>query len=126
MDESLCLIDDDEYAIRTYLSAFLRHKGIQSLEAENAVEAPRILHKLGSEIDLLITDIQMMPGDIDGIDLAYSAKTSSPPSLPVILMSGTVEKAPNDFTFVPKPFRADQILNAIDKMMMKTRAGGAR
>lgn len=125
MDEPLCLIVDDEPAIRTYLSVLLQRRGMRSLEAENAVEALRILHKLGREIDLLITDIQMS-GDIDGIDLAYSAKNLFS-SLPVILMSGTVEKAPNGFTFVPKPFRADQIVNAIDKMMpLKARAGGAR
>jgi DNA-binding NtrC family response regulator len=124
MDKHLCLIVDDESAIRSYLSVILRNERIQSLEAESAVEALRILHKLGDEIDLLITDIQM-PGDMDGVDLAYSAKNLLP-FLPVILMSGFAEKAPNGFAFVSKPFQVDQILNAIEKAMTKTRAGGAR
>lgn len=123
MHESCCLIVDDEPAIRAYISVLLRHKGIVSLEAEDAVEALRIL-RLGGQIDLLITDIQM-PGDMDGIDLAYSVRNSFS-SLPVILMSGAVEKAPNGFTFVSKPFQADQILNAIDKKMIQTRARGAK
>jgi len=59
--EPLCLVVDDDAALRTYLSIILQHKGIQSLEAENAGEALQILHKRGAEIDLLITDIQM-PG----------------------------------------------------------------
>ena len=124
MDQPLCLIVDDEPAIRTYLKTLLQHKGIQSLEAGNAVEALRIVHKLGAEIELLITDIQM-PGDMDGVDLAYSVKNLFP-SIPMILVSGTVEKAPTGFTFVRKPFRADEILNAIGKAMIRTRAGGAR
>ena len=119
----LCLIVDDEPAFRTYLSVLLQRRGMQSLEAENAVDALRILKKLGDEIDLLITDIQM-PGEIDGVDLAYAAQNLVS-SLPVILMSGTVEKAPKGFAFIRKPFPTDAILNAVDKALIKTRAGGA-
>jgi CheY-like chemotaxis protein len=124
MDEPLCLIVDDESAIRTYLGVLLRQKGIRSLEAGDAIEALRIVQKLGGEIDLLITDIQM-PGDIDGVDLAYSVRNLFS-SLPVILISGNVERAPTGFAFVRKPFRADAILSAIDKAMMGTRVGSAR
>jgi CheY-like chemotaxis protein len=125
MNALLCLIVDDEPAIRTYLSDLLQSRGIQSLEAENAVEALRILQRLGDEIDLLISDIQM-PGEIiDGVDLAYSVKNLSF-FVPVILISGDAEKAPNGFTCVQKPFRADAFLNAVAKAMTKTRAGSAR
>ena len=124
MDEPLCLIVDDESAIRTYLGILLRQKGIKSLEAGDAIEALRILQKLGNEIDLLITDIQM-PGELNGVDLAHAVKKLFS-SLPVILISGTVEKAPTGFTLVRKPFRSDAILSAIDKALMGTRAGSAR
>ena len=124
MDEPLCLIVDDEPALRTFLRLLLQRRGIQSLEAENAVEALRILHKRGGAIDLLITDIQM-PGDMDGVALAYSVKNLFA-FVPVILMSGTVGKTPAGFTFVRKPFKVDEIFNAIDKAMIRTRAGGAR
>ena len=125
MDERLCLIVDDEPALRTYLRTLLRRRGIQVLEAENAVKALRILHKLGGEIDLLITDIQM-PGGMDGVALAHSVNNLFS-FVPIILISGNVEKAPAGFTFVQKPFSADEILNAIDKaMLLKTGAGGAR
>jgi CheY-like chemotaxis protein len=124
MSEPLCLIVDDEPAVRTYLSSVLQQKGIQSVVAASAVEALRILHKLGDEIDLIITDIQM-PGDIDGVDLAYSVKNGFS-FIPVILISGDEERAPTGFPFVRKPCRPEVILNAIDKAMIKTRAGGAR
>ena len=123
MNSPLCLIVDDEPAIRTYLSVLLQGEGIRNLEAENAIDALRIVKKLGVEIDLLITDIQM-PGDIDGLDLAYSVKNMFS-CIPVILISGTAEQTPKGFTFVRKPFRADAILNAVDKAMIRTRAGGA-
>jgi DNA-binding NtrC family response regulator len=123
MYSPLCLIVDDEPAIRTYLSVLLKSIEIRSLEAENAIDALRILKKLGDEIDLLITDIEM-PGDMDGVDLAYSAKNMFSRT-PVILISGTTERSSEGFTFVRKPFKADAIRNAVDKVMIKTRAGGA-
>jgi CheY-like chemotaxis protein len=95
MNEPICLIVDNEPALRTYLSVILKCKGIQSLETENAVEALRTLRKLNGEIDLLITDIQV-PVDMDGIGLAYSVRNMFS-SLPVILISGTAEKAPTVF-----------------------------
>src|SRR3954463_10119133 len=105
MDAPLCLIVDDEPEVRTYLSALLLSRGIQSLEAENAVAAIRILQTLGDEIDLLISDIQM-PGDINGVDLAYAAKNLIS-GVPVILVSGDADKTPNGFTFIQKPFTTD-------------------
>jgi DNA-binding NtrC family response regulator len=120
MPEPLCLIVDDEPSLRIYLRLLLQRKGIRSLEAENAVEALRILDKLSQEINLLITDIQM-PGDIDGLDLAYSVQNLS---CSVILISGTADKAPEGFIFVRKPFTTDAILSAIDKAMITAKAGG--
>ena len=92
---------------------------IQSLEADNAVEALRLLQKLGGQVDLLITDIKM-PGEMDGIDLAYSVQNSFS-SLPVILISGFVDKVPAGFTYIRKPFMPDELLKAIDKMMNGSR-----
>jgi CheY-like chemotaxis protein len=117
MTERICLIVDDEPAIRTYLSAVLRQRGIQCLEADGAAEALRILHKLGGQIDLLLTDIQM-PGEMDGLDLAYSVRNSFS-ALPVIVVSGHIDRAPADFTVVQKPFLPGEILKAIDKVMLR-------
>jgi len=106
------------------LGVLLQSKGIQSLEAENGVDALRILRKLGDEIDLVITDVQM-PGHINGVALAYAAKNLIS-CVPVILVSGNAEKAPEGFTFIRKSFTGDAILNAVDKALIRTRAGGAR
>ncbi len=114
MSARVCLVVDDEPAIRMYLCVILQRTGIQTLEAENAVEALRVLRRFGGEIDLLISDIHM-PGDMDGLDLAYVVRNLYS-RLPVILISGDVEIAPRDFTFIRKPFRAEAILNAIDQI----------
>ena len=119
MRDGVCLIVDDEPVIRKYLRRILERIEIQSLEADNAVESLRLLQKLGGQVDLLITDIKM-PGEMDGIDLAYSVQNSFS-SLPVILISGFVDKVPAGFTYIRKPFMPDELLKAIDKMMNGSR-----
>lgn len=117
MTERICLIVDDDPAIRRFLAAVVERKGFQSLEAESAVAALRLLWKKRAQIELLITDIQM-PGEMDGLDLAYSVKNSFS-TLPVIVVSGSHDKAPIDFTFVRKPMMPEAILSAIDRTMRR-------
>jgi CheY-like chemotaxis protein len=116
MGERICLVVDDEPSIRTYISVVLRQRGIRSLEAGNTIEALRIVKELNGRIDLLITDIQM-PGDMDGIDLVYSVK-SSYSTLPVLVISGFVEKAPRGLAVIRKPFVPGVILEAVDKALL--------
>jgi DNA-binding NtrC family response regulator len=112
-----CLIVDDEPAVRTYLRAILRRGQIQSIEAESPVKALQLLRQFGTKITLIITDIQM-PGDMDGIDLAYWVRNSAP-GLPVILISGYADKpVPTCFPFVQKPFDAEAILDTVSKVTL--------
>jgi DNA-binding NtrC family response regulator len=114
MRERLCLIVDDEPAVRRYLKAILQRDQIQSMEAESPAKALQLLGEFNGLIDLIISDVQM-PGDMDGIDLAYSVRNSSP-ALPVILISGYSGKTvPANFLFVQKPFDSQAILDAVNK-----------
>jgi CheY-like chemotaxis protein len=122
MGDRVCLVVDDEPVIRKYLRLILQRIGLQSLEADNAVEALRILQKLGDQISLLITDIQM-PGEMDGIDLAYSVQNSFS-SIPVVLISGFVDKVPAGFTYIRKPFMPDELLKAIHETLDRSRTNG--
>lgn len=116
VSDRFCLIVDDEPAIRTYIRAILEGERLKSLEAENAGHALRILQKLGSRLDFVISDINM-PGDMNGIDLAHSIRNTFP-ALPVILISGYGENMEQGgFAFIPKPFSVQTILNAVKRAM---------
>jgi CheY-like chemotaxis protein len=121
MAPRVSLIVDDEPAIRTYLREILRSRGFGSIEAGTAIEALRILQKLDGQIDLLITDIQM-PGDMDGLDLAYSARNSFP-NLPIILISGYADKSLGTFMLIVKPFMPAAILEAINQVILPKSMG---
>jgi DNA-binding NtrC family response regulator len=120
MPERICLIVDDEPAIRTYLRAILQREQIRSLEADCATQALGIIQKLDGRLDLIVCDIKM-PGEMDGIDLAYSVRNSFP-AVPVILISGygdveAVKQAATKFKFIQKPFVPEAILIAVRKVV---------
>src|SRR5579864_5265063 len=116
MEDRICLLVDDEPAIRSYLRAILEAERFQCLEASNVAQALGITQRLGGRLDLIITDIKM-PGDVDGLDLAYSVRNSFP-DIPVILVSGyaddeSVFRAASIFKFIRKPFVPETIVTAV-------------
>jgi DNA-binding NtrC family response regulator len=119
MSERICLIVDDDPAIRTYLKRILDEEHLQSLEAETAEEGMRIVQRLNGNLDLVVSDITM-PGDMDGMDLACAIRLTYP-SVSVILISGYAENLRSvsaaGFEVIRKPFVPGTILNAARKAM---------
>ena len=73
MDFSVLLVEDDS-AVRSYVVALLREKGITTFVASDGMAALQLLGQ--HRIDLLLTDI-VMPG-MSGLDLAREAKRLRP------------------------------------------------
>jgi two-component system cell cycle sensor histidine kinase/response regulator CckA len=127
MREYICLVVDDEPAIRAYLRAILQLERFQCLEANNAAQALRIVQKLDGRLDLVLTDIRM-PGEMDGVDLAYSVQTLFP-GVPVVLISGYADadgaqRISSKFEVIRKPFVPESILAAVKKAV-ESRDGDA-
>jgi DNA-binding NtrC family response regulator len=116
VSDRVCLIVDDEPTIRRYIGAILEGERLRSLEADNAGQALRIVQRLGGRLELVISDIHM-PGDMNGVDLAYSLRNAFP-ALPVILISGYGDQIEHGgFDFIPKPFSVERILDAVKRAM---------
>jgi CheY-like chemotaxis protein len=116
MADRICLIVDDEGAIRGYLALILKQRQLQTVEAETATQALRVVQKLGGGLDLAVIDISI-PGDMNGLDLAHSIRNAFP-AIPVILISGYAQGAPAgaaSFPFIPKPFVPKTILSVVDR-----------
>jgi DNA-binding NtrC family response regulator len=120
MSDRICLIVDDEPCIRAYLSLVLKERGVQSVEATNVREALGIASRLEGRLDLIITDI-LMPGDMDGVDLAHSVRQQFP-AVPVILTSGYGDD-PNigsyGFPFIAKPFLPEKIWKVVEWVLFR-------
>jgi DNA-binding NtrC family response regulator len=111
------LVVDDDAEIRSLLRDLLTDDGFRVL-AVGTAEAAAIL--LAAErVDLLITDIDLGPGD-DGFTLAVDARTTRP-LLPVIYISGgrhAAEQGRVDRSaFIAKPFGLDTLAGAVATAM---------
>ena len=83
------LIVDDEVSLVDIAASHLHNLGYETVSASNSQEALSILNS-GKWIDLLFADV-IMPGDMDGHELAEAAQLAYP-SLKVLLTSGFTRK----------------------------------
>jgi len=111
------LVVDDDDSFREMLADLLRANNYVSLSASNAEEALKELAH--GAIDAVITDIRM-PG-ADGITLMKKIKEKNP-GMPVILTTAYLSsydfdtEADSADGFLPKPFKAESIINLLDQL----------
>jgi|TARA_R110002072_G_scaffold14810_17_gene60660 CheY-like chemotaxis protein len=110
------LIAEDDTSVRTFVARALAHRGYETTEVEDGVQALEALD--GQDYDLLLTDISM-PG-LDGIGLALKV-TRDQPDLPILMMTGYSaerQRAHNLEELISgvlvKPFTLKQVCDAVD------------
>jgi two-component system cell cycle sensor histidine kinase/response regulator CckA len=84
--ETILLVEDDA-GVRRAMRRVLAAAGYDVLVAQHAAEAEALFHQHGSQVDVLLTDVNM-PG-LSGPALARRLRAQFP-DLPVIFMSGYV------------------------------------
>ena len=111
---------EDEDAVRAIVSAILRRKGYQVLEAARPSAACEIFDRRGAEIDLLLTDV-VMP-EMNGPSLAQRL-IGMRPELRVLFISGyaDLEAQPGignpNMGFLSKPFQAATLAARVGQML---------
>lgn len=112
---SVLLVEDDT-AVRTTLSEIFEQAGLDVMEASDADDAMAILQNPSRHIDVLVTDLDLGPGD-DGVMLAIRARLGLP-LLHVIYATGSPERL-DDHQFLPretlftKPFSPVDLTTAV-------------
>lgn len=115
------LIVDDEQALLEIASAHLVDLGYKVICASNAHEALDILQR-NRDIDLLFSDI-IMPGGMDGYELAKAA-LSSRPDVKTLLVSGMANiSTANNYT--DHPYMLDISRSVLAKPYSKADLGNA-
>jgi two-component system, cell cycle sensor histidine kinase and response regulator CckA len=112
------LVVEDEASVRRLVVHVLSGSGYEVLEAGSAHEVEEVLHALGREPDLLLTDV-VLPGRISGRDVAEML-TGRLPGLTVLFMSGyTKDSVVHDghldqgVEFLEKPFTPEALLRKV-------------
>ncbi len=85
---TVMLVEDDAM-VRLTLADFFEAVGLTILEAENAEDAMAIIEDMSQRIDVLVTDLDLGPGD-DGLALARKARLKRP-GLLVVYETGSPE-----------------------------------
>jgi DNA-binding NtrC family response regulator len=109
------LVVDDEIILLLDLVDQLSEAGFEAKPVTTAKGAVSLL----DSVDALVTDIDL-PGNYSGIQLARLAARLRP-GLPIVIVSGGSRPSPQDLPegalFLPKPYRTDAIIAALDNKL---------
>ena len=114
------LIVDNEALVCLELASRLGEMGLKVLVASDADEAIDVLNS-HPEIELLLTDIKMPEGSMNGIRLAHHVRDRWPP-LKIIVISGLIDTKlsdlPLDTILLSKPCEPDVLMDALAHMIV--------
>ncbi|HEX3346732.1 MAG TPA: ATP-binding protein [Acetobacteraceae bacterium] len=119
----LLVEDDDEVA--ALVTDMLAQIGLESTRASSAAAALGALAD-SRKVDLVFSDI-MMPGCMNGVDLAREVKRRRP-GLPILLTTAYAEAAQQDadvegIALLPKPYRLEE-LASVTRSILRRSVGG--
>ena len=115
------LVVDDEHLIREVIKEYAINEGYEVIEAENGLDALKIVNK--ENIDLMILDI-MMP-KLDGYSVLKEIKDKN---IPVIMLSARSEEFDKLLGFdlgvddyMTKPFSPKELMARIKSILKRTK-----
>lgn len=124
------LIVDDEKELREIAARHLQNLGYNTIEAESGDKALLIINQ-GKDIDLMFSDV-VMPGELDGYQLATKIRKSQP-DLKILLTSGftktlsEVENGDGNYLedlirqLLAKPYNKKELAEAIRRQLDEIR-----
>ncbi|WP_127753243.1 MULTISPECIES: response regulator [unclassified Devosia] len=114
------LVSDDNVLIRMDAARILEDAGFRVYEAGEVGEALAILEESHASIQLLFTDVEMPPGELNGFDLARTCAKNWP-DIAIVVSSGHLKPQPGDMpdgaVFIGKPFSADVVYDHLQEIM---------
>jgi CheY-like chemotaxis protein len=111
------LVVEDDSLLRAVIKKILKIKGFQVIEAGDGIDGYKIIQEVGSEISLLLTDINMPR--MDGLSLAQSTAALYP-RIPIILMTADSAWLPHPmgrYAVLRKPFLSQALVQSIRKLV---------
>jgi DNA-binding NtrC family response regulator len=115
MGDHLVLVVDDDPSLRLLCRVNLSLEGYDVAEAANLTEARAAL---GNGVDLVLLDMHI--GSERGLDLLEDVRRVNR-RIPVALLTGTAEVAPEDRQLVqaliPKPFRLEELIDTVRRLV---------
>lgn len=121
--EGTVLVVEDDAVVREVAIEALKDCGFEVLVATTAMEGLKLFED-NREIDLVFSDV-VMPGTINGIDMAEKMKAARP-GTPIILVTGYTDKAmrermtnTDNVVFLSKPYDTEALPGIIQDLLMR-------
>jgi CheY-like chemotaxis protein len=115
----LILVVEDEALVRMTLVDVLEDAGFKVIEAVHADEALRVL-KAVSDIQALVTDVEMPRGSINGFELARRVRTERQ-EIGILIASGRaapkVGDLPDGALFIGKPVHPETLVRLLKTLL---------
>lgn len=120
------LVVDDEKMILDLTRRILERAGFEVETTDSGTEAARMFESPRDDISLAIIDYSL--GDKSGIEVIEEVRKTQP-DLPVIVSSGHIlhptdlpEQVHRNVTFLQKPYRANTLVEQVQKALESKRA----
>lgn len=117
--KAVVLIVEDEPLLRMSGAAMVEDAGFEPVEASNADEAILILESR-DDIRLILTDIDMPNGSLNGLKLAAAVRRRWPP-IAIIVVSGhqvpAGKELPEGSAFYPKPYPEHVVIAKMQSLL---------
>jgi DNA-binding NarL/FixJ family response regulator len=108
------LVVDDEEIVLSLVEAMLERGNYSPIAASGPQDALEKARNFRGEIRLLLTDIQMP--EMDGLELAKRI-VAERTNIRVLLMSGFADLLPSGLPSIGKPFRMNELLEQVSKVI---------
>ncbi len=114
----IALIVEDNAELRTLAATLLEEATFEVAEVGSGEEALHYLYHQAEEVAFLFADVRL-PYLLSGVDVAHRVQLKWPWIRTVLTsgapLEGDLYEAPNDVTFMPKPWRALEVLVEAEK-----------
>lgn len=121
---SIALIVEDDAEIRGLAAALLEETDLRVVETSSAEEALDYLRHHGEEVAFLFADVRL-PCLMNGVDLARTVRLKWPWVRTVLTsghpLAGSSQDVPRDVLFMPKPWRALEVLMEAERAAQASR-----
>lgn len=120
----VALIVEDDFEVRGLAAALLEETDLRVVEMSSAEEALDYLRSHGEQVAFLFADVRL-PCLMNGVDLARTVRLKWP-WVRTVLTSGlppedSFDDVPRDVRFMPKPWRALEVLMEAERAMQAPR-----
>jgi DNA-binding NtrC family response regulator len=120
------LIVEDDEELRRLTAALLEDEQLDTIECESAEAALAIMLMGERDIAMIFADV-LLPGAMDGVDLAWEVRLRWP-LLPMVLTSGhpreRIRELPSGVAYMPKPWQPLNVLVLAEQALAYPQGGG--